>query len=151
MLNEINAGFEAVKAFYSGYKWMEEFGQRMSEASNKEEMLTYQQKLLDMKQEMLNLQQAFLQEQQLKNGLEEFLRLKDDYIFNEEEGVYREVSLKNNQNLAYCPKCMHNREKAIPLRIPEAEESENWRCAVCDWHGSSRMAYKRMLDKHRAL
>lgn len=50
MLNEINAGLEAVKAFYNGYKWMEDFGQRMSEASNKEEMLTYRQKLLDMKQ-----------------------------------------------------------------------------------------------------
>lgn len=151
MLNEINAGFEAVKAFYSGYKWMEDFGQRMSEASSKEEMLTYRQKLLDMKQEMLNLQQAFLQEQQSKNRLEELLRLKDDYFFNEEEGVYREVNPKNNQSLAYCPKCMHDREKAIPLRIPEAEECENWRCAVCDWHGTSRMAYQRMLDKHRAL
>ena len=30
MLNEINAGLEAVKAFYNGYKWMEDFGQRMS-------------------------------------------------------------------------------------------------------------------------
>jgi hypothetical protein len=40
MLNEINAGVEAVKAFYNGYKRMEDFGQRMSEASNKEEMLT---------------------------------------------------------------------------------------------------------------
>lgn len=39
---------------------MEDFGQRMSEASNQEEMLTSRQKLLDMKQELLNLQQAFL-------------------------------------------------------------------------------------------
>lgn len=105
MLNEINTGLEAVKAFWNGYKWMEDFGQRMSEASSKEEMLVYRQKLLDMKQEMLNLQ-----EQQSKNRLEELLRLKDDYFFNEEEGVYREVNPKNNQNLAYCPKCMHERK-----------------------------------------
>ena len=147
MLNEINAGLEAVKAFYSGYKWMEDFGQRMSEASNKEEMLIYRQKLLDMKQEMLNLQQAFLQEQQSKNKLEELLRLKDDYFFNEEEGVYREVNPKNNQSLAYCPKCMHNKEKAIPLRMPEAEERERWLCAVCEWKGWSRAADKRMRNK----
>lgn len=52
MLNELNARLEAVKTFYNGYKWMEDFGQRMSDASNKEEMLTYRQKLLDLKQEL---------------------------------------------------------------------------------------------------
>lgn len=151
MLNEINAGFEAVRAFYSGYKWMEDFGQRMSEATNKEEMLTYRQKLLDMKQEMLNLQQAFLQEQQSKIKLEELLKLKDDYFFNEEEGVYREVNPKKNQSLAYCPKCMHDREKAIPLRLPEAEERERWLCAVCEWKGWSRAADQRLLRKHNGI
>lgn len=35
MLNEINAGLKAVKAFYNSYKWMEDFGQRMSEGPNK--------------------------------------------------------------------------------------------------------------------
>jgi hypothetical protein len=33
---------------------MEDFGQRIAEASTKEEMLDYRHKLLDMKQEMLN-------------------------------------------------------------------------------------------------
>ncbi|HEY4831492.1 MAG TPA: hypothetical protein VIH61_02920 [Waddliaceae bacterium] len=41
MLNEISAGLEACKAFWNGYKWMEDFGQRIAEASTKEEMLTY--------------------------------------------------------------------------------------------------------------
>ncbi len=147
MFDEINAGFEAVKAFYNSYKWMEDFGQRISEASSKEEILIYRQKLLDIKQEMLNLQQAFLQEQQSKNKLEELLRLRDDYFFNEEEGIYREVNPKNNQNLAYCPKCIHDREKAIPLRTPEAEEKERWLCAVCEWKGWSRAADQRIRRK----
>lgn len=144
MLNEINAGLEACKAFWNGYKWMEDFGQRMSEVSNKEEMLTYRQKLLDMKQEMLNLQQAFLQEQQSKYHLEELLRMKDVYFFNEDEGVYREINPKNGHSLAFCPKCMHEKEKAVPLRIPEAEERERWICAVCEWKGWSRAADQRI-------
>ena len=32
MLNEISAGIEACKAFWNGYKWMEDFGQRIAEA-----------------------------------------------------------------------------------------------------------------------
>lgn len=147
MLNEISAGLEAVKGFYTCYKWMEDFGQRISAVSDKEEMLTYRQKLLDMNQEMLNLQQAFLQEQQSKNRLEELLRLKDDYFFNQEEGVYRAVNPKNNQNLAFCPKCIHEKEKAVPLRIPEAKECERWICAVCEWSGCSRAADQRIKNR----
>ena len=85
MLNEINAGLEACKAFWNGYKWMEDFGQRMSEASNKEEMLTYRQKLLDMKQEMLNLQQHFAGAT-IQISLRRTFTDKDAYFFNEDEG-----------------------------------------------------------------
>jgi hypothetical protein len=39
---------------------------------------------------------------------------------------------------------MHDREKAIPLRLPESEERERWLCAVCEWKGWSRAADQRM-------
>lgn len=147
MLNEINSGIEACRAFWNGYKWMEDFGQRIAEASTEEEMLAYRQRLLDMKQEMLNLQQSFLEEQRSRYRMEELLRLKGEYFFNEDEGVYREVSPKNGHGLAYCPKCMHDKEKAIPLSMPDAEESEKWLCAVCGWDGMSRAANKRMRQR----
>jgi hypothetical protein len=147
MLNQINAGIEACKTFWNGYHWMEDFGRRIADASNQEEMLAYRHKLLDMKQEMINLQQAFLQEQQSKHQLEELLRIKDAYYFNEDEGVYREICPKTGHSLAYCPKCMHQKEKAIPLRIPNAEEHERWICATCEWSGWSRAADNRIRNK----
>ena len=42
---------------------------------------------------------------------------------------------------------MHNKEKAIPLRMPEAEERERWLCAVCEWKGWSRAADIRIINK----
>lgn len=90
---------------------MKHLRQQMSEASNKEEMLVYREKLLESKQENVNLQQVLQQELQSKYRLEELLRIKGCYFFNEDEGVYRETTPKNSQNLAYCPKCMHSKEK----------------------------------------
>jgi hypothetical protein len=148
MIGEINAFFTTLNTILQSIKWMEDYGKRMLEAKNKEEKLAFDKKLMDLKEEALKLQQLYQREQEEKQHLTELLQLKNEYIFNEDEGVYRQKNLNDGRSLAYCPKCMHAEKKeAVPLRNPYSEEKERWVCPLCKWYGWSKEADKRMKQR----
>ena len=116
---DFGAAITLVKGMYTSWENLKEVKGEMEQVANLRKLLDLERVLLDAQKENLELRRE-LEEAQARKKLSEQLRFIEEKEYFVLEG--------DDQNLAYCPKCLKNDGQLSPV-VRDSEKE--WHCSCC--------------------